>query len=347
MSSIDDIRQLPQMDPQKWPNDLHIGYYIDQQEYIDATFDVETPAPALLEPYITEFKTALTGEDRAYRIPNGSELTELIAAADQERDALLAQVRTMIDAYKGMAALPVKQQAAQTMRTLWDVYKPDPEAAYERETTAINQWHDDFAASPTQVAAAAELGLTDIIAQLMVKNQLVHQLINQRAAEQQRYADLNLKSARALTDTAFRHFTMMLNALALTSADPHEFEPLIISLSGKQAYYQQLYDDARRANRRVSVKSELVGNRRYAASAGWTWATLAEHNAADLALDPTPSEPGVEPVVTAVRIVSLDPKARRAGGLAVAEAGQIVNPSDLVDTESEYELVAYSPEPEP
>lgn len=51
--------------------------------------------------------------------------------------------------------------------------------------------------------------------------------------------------------------------------------------------------------------------------------------------------------MTAVRIVSLDPKARRAGGLAVAEAGQIVNPSDLVDTESEYELVAYSPEPEP
>ena len=56
--------------------------------------------------------------------------------------------------------------------------------------------------------------------------------------------------------------------------------------------------------------------------------------------DPTPSAPGEEPVVTAVRIVSLDPKAKKAGGLAVALKGVIVRPNDEVDAEKEYGLIA-------
>ena len=59
-----------------------------------------------------------------------------------------------------------------------------------------------------------------------------------------------------------------------------------------------------------------------------------------LALDPTPSAPGVEPVVLAVRIVSTDPKALKTGGLCVALKGAPVSPADEVDAATEYQLIA-------
>ena len=170
MATIDEILQLPMSNAVNWPGDLHIGYFTDQKEYVDNTFDPETPAPALLQPYITEFATALEGENTAYRVPSKSDFTERIAKADEERDVLLSQVRTMIEAFEKLAAMPAKQQAAQLMRSLWDVYKPDPSMAYERETTAIVQWYEDFSASTAQVDAAEELGLTSVIAALVAKN---------------------------------------------------------------------------------------------------------------------------------------------------------------------------------
>ena len=55
--------------------------------------------------------------------------------------------------------------------------------------------------------------------------------------------------------------------------------------------------------------------------------------------DPTPSAPGEEPVVTAVSIVSLDPKAKKAGGLCLALKGVPVKPTDEVDVDKTYELI--------
>ena len=49
--------------------------------------------------------------------------------ADRQRDALIAQVSTMIEAMLKMTLMPQKQQAAQTLKTGWDIYKPTAKAA--------------------------------------------------------------------------------------------------------------------------------------------------------------------------------------------------------------------------
>ena len=61
-------------------------------------------------------------------------------------------------------------------------------------------------------------------------------------------------------------------------------------------------------------------------------------------LDPEPRAPGEEPVVTALRIASLDVKAKEAGGLYVALKGVLVRPNDKVDAAKEYGLVPLSQE---
>ena len=85
----------------------------------------------------------------------------------------------------------------------------------------------------------------------------------------------------------------------------------------------------RRANRRVSVKSAIVGNHLYQTSNGWTWERLIEDGKALLAVDPDTD-----------RIVSTDKKAEKAGGLILALLGQPVGPDDEVDVTKEYELIA-------
>ena len=227
------------------------------------------------------------------------------------------------------------------------------------------KWHQAYAESVMQEAAAQELGLTQIIAQLVTKNNEVETLMGQRSDEAAQKADVQFSADRKAVDEAMRDFTQMLNALALVDDDPNRFDQLIDGLTQTQADYQQRYEEHRRSNRRVKgrssechpslledgrvvtelgkakVTSTLVGNHTYAVTSGCTWATIAQRNPKALALDPTPSAPGVEPVVTARRIISLDPKAQKAGGLCVALKGTPVSPADEVDAAKEYQLVSY------
>ena len=341
MATIDDIKQIAISNESVWPNDLHIGHYADQIEILDNEYDVETPAPAQLAPYITELKTAYATENSVYRLPSSSELTERIAKADEERDALVSEVKAARAYFERAASQPTKQQAAQLFGRLWDVYKPDANSAYERENKALEQWYEDYQADARYAQAAEQMGLTDTIALMMQKTQLVHQLIDQREAEQAQRPEIQLKDARLASDQAFRHVCMMISALALVDQDPDRFTVVIKRMNGKQDYYRDLFEAARRANKRVSVKSKVVGNHLYQVSAGWDWTRLIADGKAALAIDAE---------VFPERIVSTDKKALKAGGLVLVLDGYAVRPGDEIDVEQEYELVAPGnvlPDPQP
>lgn len=102
-------------------------------------------------------------------------------------------------------------------------------------------------------------------------------------------------------------------------------------------------DDRRRQNRRVAVKSTVVGrstsgrllpagrkNHTYATAAGWTWARLIADGKAALAVSDDTNPP---------RILSTDKKALKAGGLMLAQDAQPVLPTDPVDVALDYQLV--------
>ena len=129
----------------------------------------------------------------------------------------------------------------------------------------------------------------------------------------------------------------MLNAQAIaTSVDSaasslnYRYTELIKSIQETIKYYRQISDDRRRTSRRVSVKSDVVGNHTYATVSGWTWERLIQDGKAALAVD-SDTDPA--------RIVSTDKKALKAGGLLLALNGVAVKPTDDVDAEKEYELI--------
>ena len=95
-------------------------------------------------------------------------------------------------------------------------------------------------------------------------------------------------------------------------------------------YYRQISDERRRQNKRVMVKSDVVGNHQYVTVAGWTWERLIQDGKALLAVDQDTNP---------ARIVSTDKKALAAGGLCVALDGVPVLPTAVVDPLKVYELV--------
>ncbi len=87
--------------------------------------------------------------------------------------------------------------------------------------------------------------------------------------------DGGIEAQTVATDRAFVALRLMLNAQAITAADNYSYVELIKSIQDTLKYYRQISDDHRRTNRRVSVKSDVVGNHTYATVSGWTWELIS------------------------------------------------------------------------
>ena len=107
----------------------------------------------------------------------------------------------MVDAMTKMDAMPAKKQAAETMKQLLDFYKPTAKMALRDETTQIQQWHQAFEQSIVQESAAQELGLTQIIAQMITKDTEVETLMGERDEESAQKADVQLAADRKAKKT--------------------------------------------------------------------------------------------------------------------------------------------------
>ena len=328
----DDFLNVEAMDLSEMPNDLYIDFHGVQLGEMDHEFDVDNPAPAQLAPMIESYRQAYNVADGAYKYDPKSALTEQIAKADDERDPLVDEVDATIKWGLKRASAPLIQQAAETMKRSWEHNKPSTKAAYEAENTALFQWYQEYQASADMQAAAVTLGIDQTIEQMMQKTQLVHDLIIERNRQQgQQAQQIKLADARVLLDKAYKKMIQVLNSLAVIDADPDRFANLIGSLNQQQQYFREQAEARKRANKRVSVKSPIVGNKLYAVSRGWTWSQLIADGKAALAID---GETFPE------QIVSTDKKALKAGGLVLTLGGYAVRPDDEIDVDVDYELIA-------
>ena len=123
------VTLVPSIDAQAWPNEIYVGYATGWMRRYDQEFNPDNPAPQKLQPYLADAKTQVQTLLADYKEATAAPQTELIDQADRQRDALIAQISTMIEAMLKMTLMPQKQQAAQTLKTGWDIYKPTAKAA--------------------------------------------------------------------------------------------------------------------------------------------------------------------------------------------------------------------------
>ena len=324
------IKTVPAMDITQWPNEIAIGYLTGWMRRYDREFDTENPAPTKLAPYLTDAKTQVQKLLDDYKESTVSPQTELIDEADKARDLRVEQIQTMIYSMDKMVGLPTMQQAAHKLKPVWDNYKPSAKAALRDESTQIQQWLEYVTENLQQEQALNTLGLTQIVQELEQYNNQVIQLMDQRATERQYRKSIVIADDRKAADRATKNCDKMLNAHALMDDDPQRFAALIEGLTADQTEWRQRYDAHQRTAKRVSVKSTIVGNHLYSVSRGWTWEQLIDDGKALLAIDAEDD----------TRIISTDKKAEKAGGLYLALAGVLVKPTDDIDTDKEYQLIA-------
>lgn len=324
------INLVPAMDTTQWPNEMVIGYLTGWVRRYDAEFDVDNPVPAKLAPYLTDAKTLVQKLLDDYKEFTVAPQTELIDEADKARDLRVDQIQTMIYSMDKMVGIPTMQQAAHLLKPVWDNYKPSAKAALRDESTQIQQWLEYVTTNILMEQALSTLGLTTIVQELEQYNNQVIQLMDQRAAERQQRKAVVIADERKAADRATKNCDKMLNAHALMDNDAQCFEVLITNLTADQTEWRQRYEAHQRTAKRVSVKSTVVGNHLYSVSRGWTWAQLIDDGKALLAID----------IEDDSRIISTDKKAEKAGGLYLALAGVLVKPTDDIDVDKEYQLIA-------
>ena len=343
MSDIMNIPQIPAAPIENLQNDLHIGFTGDiakrlqKLRWADEAHTLKV-FPEAVDALMGAFVVAQGKEDQAYVIVQGSDLTRQRLEKDRQRDVLYKEIKKTVDTFATLTIFPDRQEAALRMQPVMQRYKIDPDGGVEAQTVATEQWLEEQLANYNLQQAAQALGIHESINQLKTLNDEIQQLTADRNDERSQKTTAELKTARAATDQAYRGMVLMVNAQAITtSVDPasaamcHTYEVLIKSVHETIRYYRQLSDERRRANKRVTVKSDIVGNHQYAVVAGWTWERLIQDGKAALAVDQDANP---------ARIVSTDKKALKAGGLVLALQGVAVAPTDTIDVSREYELIA-------
>ena len=327
---IENVPYVPNMDVSGWPKELHSGYAKNVVRRIDEYFTVDNPSPAQVQAVIDPLKAAVTKEDQDIDQSRTSGQTAQIKEADDSRDSLVDQGLSIIDTMSKATALAAMQQAALLLVPVVNTYKPSSKLALRTESEKIQQFLQAIHQSQELTAAVATLGLTQLFADLETQNDLVIQLMDERAADRAAQQSIQLSEDRKETDRWLRNFFRIMDAAACMDSHDDRYNTFLNTLAEDQKEWKRTYEDHLRANRRVRVLSTIVGNHYYSVSRDWTWERLLDDGKALLAIDD--DDP--------TRILSTDKKAVKAGGLYLALDGVLVSPDDDIDCEVDYELIA-------
>lgn len=165
---------------------------------------------------IAALKTAVEQEDRDLKLSQKSLLTDDIAKADNERDALYSGYKRAV---KGFLNLPVENlaQAAKVLNQHIIDYNIDPQQQLDKETGMLVNFLADLEGKyASQVSA---LSLTPFVTALKEANERVRTLTAERTEERMNVTVGALKASRKASDAAYRTLVKWVNALALVEGE--------------------------------------------------------------------------------------------------------------------------------
>lgn len=202
------MKEIYDINIQRMNNGAHFTFVSN----ILARAEADTAVKGKAADQVNNLKAAVSAEDEALKISQKSLLTDEIAKADNDRDALYAGYKKAIE---GFLAMPIADmaQAAKILSQHIKDYKINTADQLDKETgllvNFITDLEDKYA---TQVA---KLGLTAFVTNLKEANERVRTLTLQRTNEKIGITVGALKTARTASDDAYRALVKMVNALAL------------------------------------------------------------------------------------------------------------------------------------
>ena len=202
MKEIQDI-SLPRMN-----NGAHFTFVSNILARAEADSKVKAKAAEL----VTALKEAVAAEDEALKISQKSLLTDEIAKADSNRDALYAGYKKAVEGFQAMPIADMAQAAKELAQHIKD-YRISTTDQLDKETGLLVNFIADLETKfATQVTT---LSLTAFVNNLKEANERVRTLTLQRTEDRMALPIGAMKTARATSDEAYRQLVKMVNALAL------------------------------------------------------------------------------------------------------------------------------------
>ena len=202
------MKEIYDINIQRMNNGAHFTFVSN----ILARAEADTAVKGKASELVSNFKTAVNAEDEALKISQKSLLTDEIAKADSDRDALYAGYKKAVE---GFLAMPIADmaQAAKILSQHIKDYKINTADQLDKETGLLVNFITDLEDKYT--AQVTKLGLTAFVTNMKEANERVRTLTLQRTNEKMGVTVGALKAARTASDTAYRALVKMVNALAL------------------------------------------------------------------------------------------------------------------------------------
>ena len=225
------MKEIYDINIQRMNNGAHFTFVSN----ILARAEADTTVKGKASELVSNFKAAVAAEDEALKISQKSLLTDEIAKADSDRDALYAGYKKAVE---GFLAMPIADmaQAAKILSQHIKDYKINTADQLDKETGLLVNFISDL--EDKYAAQVAKLGLTAFVTNLKEANERVRTLTLQRTNEKIGITVGALKTARTASDDAYRALVKMVNALALVF-DEKDYTAFIDYVNTEVAHYKR------------------------------------------------------------------------------------------------------------
>lgn len=202
------MKEIYDINIQRMNNGAHFTFVSN----ILARAEADTTVKGKAADQVNNLKAAVSAEDEALKISQKSLLTDEIAKADNDRDALYAGYKKAVEAFLAMPIADMAQAAKVLAQHIKD-YKINTADQLDKETGLLVNFITDL--EDKYSAQVTKLGLTAFVTNMKEANERVRTLTLQRTNEKMGVTVGALKAARTASDTAYRALVKMVNALAL------------------------------------------------------------------------------------------------------------------------------------
>ena len=225
------MKEINDINIQRMNNGAHFTFVSNILTRAEADTTVKAKASEL----VSNFKAAVAAEDEALKISQKSLLTDEIAKADSDRDALYAGYKKAVE---GFLAMPIADmaQAAKVLSQHIKDYKINTADQLDKETGLLVNFISDL--EDKYAAQVAKLGLTAFVTNLKEANERVRTLTLQRTNEKIGITVGALKTARTASDDEYRALVKMVNALALVFGEK-DYTPFIDYVNTEITHYKR------------------------------------------------------------------------------------------------------------
>ena len=204
--------EIKQIDLAHMNNGAHFTYMTNVLNRAEADEHIKVDAAK----QVADFKAALAEEDKYFKVSDKNLKTDIIAAADAERDKLCRNYLKTLKALMNMPDETIANSAKALVQMFID-YKLDPDEQLDKQTGILLNMVSDWEGKHAQDVTNTNTG--KYVELIKAANERVHSLMVERSDEEKEVPVGALKSARKQTDIAYRALVKMVNALIMVNGE--------------------------------------------------------------------------------------------------------------------------------